>query len=68
MGRGGGKGRVLSLMTADVEREVYNSYFFSFFFDIFGLDHPLLSHPGRRRLQVNHMGYSSVRSFEKPLW
>ena len=31
MGRGGGEGRVPSLMTAAVEREVSNSYFFSFF-------------------------------------
>ena len=28
MGRGGGEGRVPSLMTAAVEREVSNSYFF----------------------------------------
>jgi len=34
MGRGGGEGRVPSLMTAAVEREVSNSYFFSFFFDM----------------------------------
>jgi hypothetical protein len=34
MGRGGGEGRVPSLMTAAVEREVSNSYLFSFFFDV----------------------------------
>jgi hypothetical protein len=34
MGRGGGEGRIPSLMTAAVEREVSNSYFFSFFFDV----------------------------------
>jgi hypothetical protein len=32
MWRGGGEGRVPSLMAAAVEREVSNSYFFSFFF------------------------------------
>jgi hypothetical protein len=34
MGSGGGEGRVPSLMTAAVEREVSNSYLFSFFFDV----------------------------------
>jgi hypothetical protein len=34
MGRGGDEGRVPSLMAAAVEREVSNSYFFSFFFDV----------------------------------
>jgi hypothetical protein len=34
MGRDGGEGRVPSLMTAAVEREVHNPYFFSFFFDV----------------------------------
>jgi hypothetical protein len=34
MGRGGGEGRVPSLMTAAVESEVSDSYFFSFFFDV----------------------------------
>ena len=31
MGRGGGEGRVPSFMTAAAEREVSNSYFYSFF-------------------------------------
>jgi hypothetical protein len=31
---GGGEGRVPNLMTAAVEREEPNSYFFSFFFDV----------------------------------
>jgi hypothetical protein len=39
MGRGGGEGRVPSLMTAAVEREVPNSYFFSFFFDVSSMGH-----------------------------
>jgi hypothetical protein len=39
MGRGGGEGRVPSLMTAAVEREVSNSYFFSFFFDVSSMGH-----------------------------
>ena len=34
MRRGGDEGRVPSLMAAAVEREVSNSYFFSFFFDV----------------------------------
>jgi hypothetical protein len=34
MGRGGGEGRVPNLMTAAVEREVSDSHFFSFFFDV----------------------------------
>jgi hypothetical protein len=33
MGRGGGEGRVPSLMTAAIEREFSSFYFFSFFFD-----------------------------------
>ena len=36
MGRGGGEGRVPSLMTAAVESKVSNSYLFSFFFDVWG--------------------------------
>ena len=32
--RGGGAGRVPSLMTAAVERKFSDSYFFSFFFDV----------------------------------
>jgi hypothetical protein len=39
MGRGGGEGRVLSLITAAVEREVPNSYFFSFFFYVPSMGH-----------------------------
>ena len=39
MGRGGGEGRFPSLMTAAVEREVSNSYFFSFFFDVSSMGH-----------------------------
>jgi hypothetical protein len=31
--------RVPSLMTAAVEREVYNSYFFYFFFDVSSMGH-----------------------------
>ena len=34
MGRGGGEGRVPSLMTAAVKREVSDSYFCSFLFDV----------------------------------
>ena len=34
MGRGGGECRVLSLMTAAVESEASESYFFSFIFDV----------------------------------
>jgi hypothetical protein len=39
MGRGGGESRVPSLMTAAVEREVSDSYFFSFFFDVSSKGH-----------------------------
>jgi hypothetical protein len=39
MGRRGGEGRVPSLMTAAVEREVPYSYFFSFFFDVSSMEH-----------------------------
>jgi hypothetical protein len=39
MGLGGGEGRVPSLMTAAVEREVYDSYLFSFFFDVSSMGH-----------------------------
>jgi hypothetical protein len=39
MGRGGGEGRVPSLMTAAVEREVSDSYLFSFFFDVSSMGH-----------------------------
>jgi hypothetical protein len=41
MGRGGGEGRVPSLMAAAVEREVFDSYFFSFFFDVSSMGHSL---------------------------
>ena len=34
MGHGGGECRVPSLTTSAVKREVFNSYFFSFFFDV----------------------------------
>ena len=43
MGRGGDEGRVPSLMTAAVEREVSNSYFFSFFFDVSSMGHSAYS-------------------------
>ena len=39
MGRGGGEGRVPSLMTAAIKREVPNSYIFSFFFDVPSMGH-----------------------------
>jgi hypothetical protein len=39
MGHGGGEGRVPSLMTAAVEREVPNSHLFSFFFDVSFMGH-----------------------------
>jgi hypothetical protein len=39
MGRGEGEGRVTSFMTAAVKREVSNSYFFSFFFDVSSMGH-----------------------------
>jgi hypothetical protein len=39
MGRGGSEGRVSSLMTAAVEREASNSYFFSFFYDVPSMGH-----------------------------
>jgi hypothetical protein len=39
MGRGGGEGRVPSLMTSAVEREVSNVYFLSFFFDVSPIGH-----------------------------
>jgi hypothetical protein len=39
MGRGGGEGRVPSLITAAIEREVSNSYLFSFFFDVPSMGH-----------------------------
>jgi hypothetical protein len=39
MGRGGGEGRVPSLMTDAVEREVSDSYLFSFFFDVSSMGH-----------------------------
>ena len=38
-GRGKGEGRVPSLMAAAVEREVSDSYFFSFFFDVPSMGH-----------------------------
>jgi hypothetical protein len=34
MGRGGGEGRVPSLMTDAADREVHDSYLFVFFFDV----------------------------------
>jgi hypothetical protein len=39
MGRGWGEGRVPSSMTAAVERQVSNNYFFSFFFDVSSMGH-----------------------------
>jgi hypothetical protein len=39
MGRGEGEGRVPSLITAAVEREVSDSYFFSLFFDVPSMGH-----------------------------
>jgi hypothetical protein len=39
MGRGGGEGSVPSFMTAAVEREVSDSYLFSFFFDVSSMGH-----------------------------
>jgi hypothetical protein len=39
MGRGESEGRVPSLMTVAVEREVSDSYFFSFFFDVSPIGH-----------------------------
>jgi hypothetical protein len=39
MGRSGGEGRIPSFMTAAVEREVPNSYFFSFFYDVPSMGH-----------------------------
>jgi hypothetical protein len=42
MGHGGCEGRVPSLMTAAVEREVSNSYFFSFFFDVSSMANGLI--------------------------
>jgi hypothetical protein len=39
MGRGGGEGRISILMTAAVEREVFDSYFFSFVFDVSSMEH-----------------------------
>ena len=38
-GRGEGEGRVPTLITAAVEREVSNYYFFSFFFDVSSMGH-----------------------------
>jgi hypothetical protein len=39
MGRGGSEDRVSSLMTAAVEREVSEFYFFSFVFDVPSMGH-----------------------------
>jgi hypothetical protein len=39
MGRGGSEDRVPSLMTAAVEREVSEFYFFSFVFDVPSMGH-----------------------------
>jgi hypothetical protein len=39
MGRGGGEGRVPSLMAAAVEREVPDSYFFTLLFDVSSMGH-----------------------------
>jgi hypothetical protein len=38
MGRGGGEGRVPSLLTSSVEREVSKSYFFSFVYDVSSME------------------------------
>jgi hypothetical protein len=51
MGRGGGEGRVPSLMTAAVEREVSKSYFFSFFFDVSSMGHSALRSVSTRSAQ-----------------
>jgi hypothetical protein len=40
MGRGGGEGRIPSLMAAVVEREVYDSYLCYFVFDMSPMGHP----------------------------
>jgi hypothetical protein len=37
--RGGGEGRVSSLITAAVEREISKFYFFSFVFDVSSIEH-----------------------------
>jgi hypothetical protein len=39
LGRGGGEGRVSSLMTAAVESEASESYLFSFIFDASTMGH-----------------------------
>jgi hypothetical protein len=39
MGRGGGEGRIPSLLSAAVERKVSNSHLFSFFFDVPSMGH-----------------------------
>jgi hypothetical protein len=39
MGHGGGEGRVPSLMTAAIEREISDAYFFSFFFGVSSMGH-----------------------------
>jgi hypothetical protein len=39
MGRGGGEGRVPRLMAASVERELSDSDFFSFVFDVPSMEH-----------------------------
>jgi hypothetical protein len=39
MGRGGGEGRVPNLMTAAAEREDFDSYLFSFVFDVSSVGH-----------------------------
>jgi hypothetical protein len=49
MGRGGGKGRVPSLMTAAAEREASDSYFLSFFIDVTSMGHSAK----RERVPVN---------------
>jgi hypothetical protein len=39
MGRGGGEGRVPTLMASAVEKEVSSFCFFSFFFDVSSMGH-----------------------------
>jgi hypothetical protein len=43
LGRGGGEGRVPSLMAAAVEREISQSYFFSCVFDLSSMGHSALT-------------------------
>ena len=40
LGRGGGEGRAPGLMTSAVEKKVFNSYLYSFVFDVSSMGHP----------------------------